>query len=108
MFSRLGKCPQFLADESEIVVCIGKVGVQTEGQPELLARSFDITDLIEHTAQIEVSQSAVGIESNRALEVLGSPCEISVFIVEGSAIERETADDSLVRLPRGLRQSRSG
>jgi len=88
MLSRFGKCAQFLADESQIVVRIGKVRMQTEGEPELLPRSLNVADFIEYTAEIEVSQSVLGIESDSALEVLRSPGKISVFIVKSSAIEQ--------------------
>jgi len=88
MLSRFGKCAQFLADECQIVVRIGKVWMQMEGQPKLLPSSFNVADLIEYAAKIEVSQSVVGIESNSALEVLRSPRKISIFIVKGSTIEQ--------------------
>src|SRR5438874_5260898 len=99
VFARFVEGAQLFANQREVVARVGMTRIEAHGQAKMLARLFELADFFQHATQIEVCQPALGIAFNGAAIAAGSLFEISLFVVERSAI------DQGVGAPRILPQS---
>jgi hypothetical protein len=87
VFAGFGDGGKFFADEGEIVVGVGILGIETNGFAEMVASWFEVFEIFENAAEIEVGEGVVWLSVDGTLEIFGRFLEISGFIVERAAIE---------------------
>src|SRR6266852_5746967 len=85
---RFGKCAQFFADIGKIVLCIGVVRIKPDSLAEVFPSRVEIPHFFQNASQIKVRQSAAGLQGNCTAEIFRGLFEVSILVVQGSAIEQ--------------------
>ena len=77
VFAGFGDGGKFFADESEIVVGVGILRVETNGFAEMVTGWFEVFEIFEDAAEIEMGEGGVWLSIDRALEIFGGFLQIA-------------------------------
>ena len=87
VFASFGKSAKLLANEGQIVVSVGIVGIEEHRLTQVTACLFESADIFQDTAEIIMRQGIFLLRRKSTLEIFSGLLEISVLVIKSSAVQ---------------------
>src|SRR5258708_34142119 len=88
MALRLVLRAELFANKRQVVVRVGITWIETDGVAKMQPRRFQPANFFENASQVEMSQSAFGINLQGTHEIFGGFLQVSFFVAKRSTIEQ--------------------